>query len=92
MKILDRIKAAYQALRGCDDGPVNDGHRFEISIGEKGFYADAYLIDRYGHPVWYYQGHGYRMIGTKFEGFCIKDFEPACSFEEFNKMNGTCEK
>lgn len=81
--MFDRLKAAYRAIRDYKDGPVNDGHRYTIRIGETNYYADAISINKLGQPIWFYEGHGYKIVGIKLENFIIQDFEPKCSKAEF---------
>ena len=86
MSIINRLKLAWDALKGEEEEPINEGHRFAIVIGENGYYADAYRINPYdGYPEWYYTGLDGVIHCRKMDGLVLKDFKPEISLEEFKK-------
>lgn len=69
MKVIDRLKAAWEALKGTEEEPVNGGHRYWIVIGDSCYMADSYSIDPYsGLPEWDYQGPDGHIHGKRYEG------------------------
>ena len=81
LDILDRIKDAFNVLRGKGESPI---HPFGIVIGEKEYMADAYRLSRYGLPEWFLVDpvHG-SLRESKYDGWILKDYEPGITLEEF---------
>ncbi len=87
--MLERLRAAWHAFCNYDQEP---DHRYEIRIGEAGFYADEYKVDPYdGSVSWFYEGLDGQIVGRKMDGWVVKDFEPGASREQFRNIE-TIEK
>lgn len=75
MSWLSRLQAAWTALIGEDDGPVNGGHRYGIVIGDICYEADVYRIDPYsGLPEWEYMDGKTRISCKRFDYWTLKDY------------------
>ncbi len=88
MSIISRLRAAWGALRDSDDGPINQGHRYGIVIGDSCYMADAYAINPYdGYPSWFYDGADGQILCQKMDGWVLKDFDPGMSLKQFKILN-----
>lgn len=88
MRLLDRLKAAWEAFRK-DEGPLNGGHRYAVQSTDNTYcWADAYRIDPIsGDPQWYCVRDGYSELKTKLPGWGILvDLRPEMTLEEFKKL------
>ena len=81
--MLERLKAAWHAFCNYD---IEPSHRYEIRIGEAGYYADEYVVDPYdGSVSWFYEGLDGRIVGRQMNGWVLKDLEAGMSREQFKE-------
>ena len=76
MKIIDRLKAAWEAFRS-EEEERSEYHRYGIVIGDSCYLADSYAIDPYsGDPEWDYSGLDGEIHCKKYDGWILKEYEP----------------
>ena len=81
--MLERLKSAWRAFCNYD---IEPSHRYEIRIGEAGYYADEYVVDPYdGSVSWFYEGLDGRIVGRQMNGWVLKDLEAGMSREQFKE-------
>lgn len=89
MKFIDRLKAAWKALRGEDSGPVNGGHKYAVCKGDVYVYADAVRINEWGLPEWFCIKKDMTIVyGRLTDSAIIYDYKPRITLQEFCAMDG----